>query len=127
MNLEIFNTENAVSFGRMGKPTITFAETGQIRLSKHLISKLEAKAGMFVEFSRDKDAPEDWYFKLSESGNGFPLKDYKQDGSLNLNSKVICESLFNEFKTTKTSLSIPVSTTPDDNGWFAILTVSINK
>jgi len=126
MKLKIYNADNAASTGKSSKPTLSFSKNGLISFNKAAVLKHGLKEGMKVEIAEDEENDGDWYFKVG-SENGFILRSYKggEDGRLNFNSSKIVTYITEPLGLEKAN--IPIAPEPTEEGWYALLTVSLNK
>lgn len=76
----------SVNTGRSVEPTISFSDSGVIRISKSATDALNIKAGDRLSLFQDEDSPTDWY--LSKDKDGFPTRpgSTKDSGSVQFNS-----------------------------------------
>lgn len=123
MKLIIFNQTNSKS-QKSGEPSIGFGRNGQVRLNKFAVALLDAKAEMKLEIAQDEDTPEDWYIKVSESGDGFILRE-KIEGELVFNSSTVTKRFLKTFDSLHKGLTVEIAKKPSEGGWYAILTAKL--
>lgn len=112
------------------KMTVSFSKYGVITFSRSLTKSLDVKKGEYLEIAQDEDTPQDWYLRKGSGDsdhfriNGPKAKKYK---SLYLCSAGLGNALRKSLNITlRETIRFPVSE-PNQEGWHAILTKSIEK
>jgi hypothetical protein len=121
LKLKCYNLKNS-SKVRKSNPTIWFHRKGLMHLSKKTIDMINFKDGDRIEFHQNEAEPGEWYICKSIDGDGFLLKEKKQQGkylSLSTCSAGVVRSIMKSMNLDPDdvrSLSCKVSSRPVTHG-----------
>lgn len=129
MNTNVYKSYNPANcVAKMGRNTpakVTICKSGLISFNRKATEALSLKTGDKIEFIQDLTNKKDWFVR--KDTNGFELslnKSFTSPFNIKFNCITLVEEIFRSLDIHNT-VSILISTSPDEMGMFAIITSSI--
>lgn len=122
MILKKFNRQQCSRrFHNPRKPHVTIACWGVILFNNGASELFGFKPGDRVNFYQDEARPKDWYIEKTEDTDGLQVRMCKT-GFACSTSEITREMLKPFDLKGKKSITFPIALSPDENGYYAILT-----
>jgi hypothetical protein len=103
MKFKEFNSSNSTMLAP-GEATIRInSKAGILSFSKEASRILQFNSTTKVVMLQDEDLPSDWYVKITEAENGFPLRKKDEKTEYCFNSTPLCKAVLASLKTDKTT------------------------